>query len=193
MWKRTVISAKLLVDGTCLENTGKVFVGHADAGVGLPVFQQHVIARVVFLDERVFEQQGIFFGLHHRVGNIVYLAHKNFCFETVHLLMEVGRHPALELLGFAHVDDLVLAVVKLVAAGKLRQVQHDVFQIGETLFVFFLCHVFDSLLFIDDAKIFVSRETGSCPHVQPLLICQTVCSVGWFSARIDLKMGVRPA
>ena len=36
------------------EYTWKVFVLHADAGIRLVVFQQYVVARLVFLDKIVF-------------------------------------------------------------------------------------------------------------------------------------------
>ena len=37
------------------EYTWKVFVLHADAGIRLVVFQQYVVARLVFLDKIVFQ------------------------------------------------------------------------------------------------------------------------------------------
>ena len=48
-----IVCAEFLVDGTCLEDTGKQLVRDTDAGVGLSVFQQDVISGVVFLDKSV--------------------------------------------------------------------------------------------------------------------------------------------
>jgi hypothetical protein len=46
-----VVGAPFLVDGTGAEDTWEEFVGDADGRVGLAVFQQDVVSRVVFLDE----------------------------------------------------------------------------------------------------------------------------------------------
>jgi hypothetical protein len=51
----TVIRTPFLVDGSCLEDARKEFVGDADAGVGFAVLQKDIVTRVIFLDERVLK------------------------------------------------------------------------------------------------------------------------------------------
>ena len=47
---RAVESAVTLVDVSCLEDTGKVFVRYTDTGISLPVFEQYVVFRLVLFD-----------------------------------------------------------------------------------------------------------------------------------------------
>ena len=51
MGVRAIVGAPFLVDGTSTEDAWEEFVGDSDGRVGLAVFQQHVVARVVLLDE----------------------------------------------------------------------------------------------------------------------------------------------
>ena len=46
-----VVGAPFLVDGAGLEDAWEIFVGDTDGGVGLAVLQQHIVARIVLLDE----------------------------------------------------------------------------------------------------------------------------------------------
>ena len=65
------VGAPFLVDGAGLEDARQVFVGDADAGVGLPVFQQHVVARIVLLDELILQQQCVFLAVYHGIADVV--------------------------------------------------------------------------------------------------------------------------
>ena len=47
----TVVGAPFLVDGSCAEDAWEEFVGDADGRIGLTVFQQNVIPRIVLLNE----------------------------------------------------------------------------------------------------------------------------------------------
>ena len=58
------------------ENARQIFVRNGDGGIRLVVFEQHIIARLVFLDEIVFQQQSILFRTYHHVTNIPYVAHE---------------------------------------------------------------------------------------------------------------------
>ena len=136
----TEVGAPLLVDVAGAEYAWKRLVGDADAGVGLAVFQQHVVAGIVFLDEAVLQQQGVFLGLHHRVGDVAYLAHEHLGLVAVHFLVKIGAHSALQVLRLSHVDDSALVVVVLVAAGLLGHVAHDVLELGLQLFLFLAVH-----------------------------------------------------
>ena len=84
-----VIRAPFFVDGAGFEDAWEELVGDADAWVGLAVFQQNVIPGVVFLDEAVFQQQCILFGVHHGVADVVNLAHQHLRLEPIHLRVEI--------------------------------------------------------------------------------------------------------
>ena len=144
---RSEVGAPFAVDGACLEDTWKWFVGHTYAGVGLAVLEQHVITRFVFFDEAVLQQEGVLLCLHHGIGDVANLAHQHLGLETVHLPMEVGGHTALQVLGFAHINDDTILIPVLVATGLFGHVVHDVFKpVPDFLFV---CHV-TSLLHLDE-------------------------------------------
>ena len=136
----TVISAPFLVDGARLEYARKVFVGHADRGIRLAVFQQDVVARLVFLYQAVLKQQRVFLGVDHGVRDVVYLAYEHFRLEAVYLLVEIRRHAGLKVLRLAHVDYRAALVVVLVAARLRRHVAHDGLQPFQPLLVFFFSH-----------------------------------------------------
>ena len=123
------IAACSLVDGARLEDAREEFVGNTDAGVGLSVFQEDIVARIVLLDETVFQQQGVLFGVDNGIGNVVNLTHQNLGLEPVNLLMEIGGNTALQTLGFAYINNGVRIVIELVASWFLRHAQHDVLQI----------------------------------------------------------------
>lgn len=80
----------------CLEDTGKVFVGHADAGIGLTVLEQHVVARIIFLDECVLEQQSVFLAVDNRIADVFNLAHQYLGLKAVYLFMEIGGDTTLK-------------------------------------------------------------------------------------------------
>ena len=125
---RTEIGAPLGVDGARFDNTGEWLVGHADAGIGLPIFQHHIVAWLVFLDETVLQQQGILLGLYNSIGDIAYLADKHFGLEAVNLLMEIGGHATLQVLGLAHVDDDAILIPVLITTGLLWHIIHNVLE-----------------------------------------------------------------
>ena len=55
---RSEVSAPFAVDISGLEDARIGFVGDTDTGIGLAVFQQHIVARLVFLDQTVFQAAG---------------------------------------------------------------------------------------------------------------------------------------
>ena len=85
----------LAINGTRLEDSGQILLGDTDAGVGLAVFEQHIIARVVALDQAVFEQQRVFFGVDHSVGDVADFGHQHLGLEPIDFGMEVRRNTAL--------------------------------------------------------------------------------------------------
>ena len=134
---RPEVGAEALVDGARLEDAGEILVRHADTGVGLAVLQQHVVARIVLLDEAVFEQQGVFLRVDDRITDVVNLRHQHLGLVSVHLFVEIRRHPSLQTLGRAHIYNNVVGVIELIATRLLRHVEHDVLEPSQPFFVFF--------------------------------------------------------
>ena len=82
--------SELLVYLSGLEDTGQILVGNADAGVGLAVLKQNVVARVVLLYKTVLKQQSIFLGVYDGVADVLNLRHQHLGLEPVYLLVEVA-------------------------------------------------------------------------------------------------------
>ena len=130
MGVRTIIGAPFLVDRTGLEDAREGLVGDADGRVGLTVFQQDIIARIVLLDERVLKQQRILLRIHHRITDIVDLTDEHLRLETIYLRVEVRRDSCFEILRLTHIDDGMILVIVLVAARLFWQPTYNTFQIG---------------------------------------------------------------
>ena len=122
-----IISTPFLVDRTGFEDAREGLVGDTDGRVGLTVFQQDIITRIVLLDERVFEQQCILFRIHHRIADIVNLTDENLRLETIHFRVEVRRDSRFEILRLTHIDNVMILVIVLVAARLLWQPAHNTF------------------------------------------------------------------
>ena len=135
----SVECAELAVYLPCLEYSRQIFVGYADAGVGLSILQQNVVARVVFLYQTVLQQQSIFLSVHHRVADVSYLRDEHLCLEPVYLLMEIGGYALLQTLCLAHVYYDVVFIIKLIAPRLVGHAQYDALQsLGYLLFLVFV-------------------------------------------------------
>ena len=55
--------------------------------------------------------------------------------------MEVGRHALLQTLCLTYVYNGMVGIVKLIAAGLVGHVKHDVLESFNALLVLFSCHV----------------------------------------------------
>ncbi len=115
---RAEVCSKSLVYLSCVDNAWEIFVGYADARVGFTVLQQDVIAGIPLLDKVVFKQEGILFRVYDDVFYIVNLGNKYACLEVVVLSVEVTAYPSLQVLCLADVDDSVVFVKVLIAAGQ---------------------------------------------------------------------------
>ena len=127
---RTVVSAPFFVDSACLENAGEVLVGDTDAGVGLAVLQQHIVSRVIFLDERVLQEKGVLLCIYDCIADVMDLRDEHLGLETIHLCVEVRRDPCFEVLRLPHIDDGLCIVIELVAARLVRQSADNTLQVG---------------------------------------------------------------
>ena len=109
-----IIGAPFLVDGSRAEDAWEEFVGDTDGRIGLTVFQQNVIPRIVLLDEGILQKKSVFLCIDHSIADIEYLADEYFRFETVHLCMEIGGDSRLEILRLSHIDDGLIGIIELI-------------------------------------------------------------------------------
>ena len=112
-----------------LEHLGEILAGDADGGVRLIVLEQHVVARLVLLDEVVLEQQCILLALHHHVANIGDLTDENTRLSRL-LLLEILAHAPLQILCLTHINHRALLVEILIAPRRVGQVLHNGLQVG---------------------------------------------------------------
>ena len=93
------------------------FAAHDDPGIGLVVLEQDVVARLEGLDQRVFEQQGVRFGIDDDVPDRSDLPHEYLYLGAVFLVLhEIRADPLAQAFGFADVDDRPVLVQKLIYA-----------------------------------------------------------------------------
>ena len=137
----SVVGSPFAVYLACLEYSRQIFARDTDAGVGLSVFKEYVVAGVVLLYKTVFEQQRVLFGVHHGVAYVFNLRHQNLCLESIYLLVEVARHTLLQPFGLAYIYNGVVLVVELVASGFVGHAQDYAFQSFYPLQVVFLLHL----------------------------------------------------
>ena len=161
MGKRTKVGAVALVDVPCFENTRKVFVGHANAGIGLAVLEQHIVAWIVFLDQCVLKQQCIFFAVDDRIADVFYLAHQYLGLKAVYFFMEIGGDTTFELLCLTYIYNDMILVIELIGARLLGHVEHNVLESCQSLVVFFSCHSRLYLYLLYMSMLSVSRETNT--------------------------------
>ena len=93
--------------------------GDDDPGVGFVVSQQHVIARLVLLDQVVLEDQGLGLGVSDGDLDIGDLAHQGAGLDVVDVGAKVGGKPLFQILGLAHIDHGATAVIHTVDAALM--------------------------------------------------------------------------
>ena len=120
------------------EHTREILILHTDGRVGLVVFQQYIVAGLVFLDQIIFQQQCIFFRIHHDVSDVGNLAHEHPRLARLVLFAEIRINPSLQILRLSNVDNRSLLVQVLVNARLLRKVGYNSLQIFTSFaFLFF--------------------------------------------------------
>ena len=104
------------------EDLGKLVGGHAYPGIGLGVLQQDVVARLVLLDQIVFQKQGVSLRVHDRILDVGNLRdqYPGLGREPVRV-HEVLRDPLVEVLGLAYINHRSLGVIVSVDPGGMRQ------------------------------------------------------------------------
>ena len=93
----------------------------ANPGISLAVLEEDVVAGFVLLYQIVLEQQCVSFAVHHRILHVGNLADKQagLCIQPFrgHKIL---RHPLMQVLGLAHINNRSLGVVIAVNSGGMR-------------------------------------------------------------------------
>ena len=74
MTERAVINARLLVDVPSFDDPWKVLVRDAYGRIGLTIFQQDIVERLMRFDKVVLLNQRIFISRNHHIFDILYFA-----------------------------------------------------------------------------------------------------------------------
>ena len=74
MTVRTIVGRTVPDNLPCLEYPWKILVADADRWITFIIFQQDIIARLVFLDKVIFQEQGIFFCIYNNIADVCNLA-----------------------------------------------------------------------------------------------------------------------
>ena len=89
-----IVGRAVTYNSPCFEYAREILVLHADRRIGLIVFQQHIIARFVFLDKIVLQEQSILFRIDHDIPDICNLANQYTRFSRFMFSVEIGRYSA---------------------------------------------------------------------------------------------------
>ena len=120
----TEIGGAVLAQAPRHVHTRVALAGQLDVGVGFVVAQQHVEARLVLLDQVVFERQRFLFVIHQNVVDIARFRDQAARFGISQLVFgKVAAHPMPQHLGFADVDDPAAAVLVQIHARRQRELR----------------------------------------------------------------------
>ena len=102
------------------EHSRKRFLRDAYPRIGLGVLQQYIILGLVLLDEIVLQKQRVCLRVHHRVLRVGDFAHEHARLRVQPLgRHEILRHPLVQVLRLAHIDNRSLGVVVSVDSGGM--------------------------------------------------------------------------
>ncbi len=111
----------IFVTGT--EYARETLVGNADKRVRFAVFQEYVILGLVLLNQVIFQQKSIAFGIDNGKLNVADVGNEFLGFFVVlRGFIEIAAHPLPDIHRFAYVNNLVAFVEKLINARPVRQV-----------------------------------------------------------------------
>ena len=92
---RAIVRGTVAYDFACLEYPGKILVLNANGRICLVILQQDIVPWLIFLDEIILQQQGVFLRVHHNVSDIGYFADEYSCFPRFVFFVEIGGDPSL--------------------------------------------------------------------------------------------------
>ena len=110
MTEGTIIGTCLFIDGSCFDNAWKILICDAYRRVGLTIFQQNVVERLVFLDEVVFLNQCILISRHHHIFDVLNFADKNVSFAILVGVVEVRTNAPFQVLCLSHINHLAIFI-----------------------------------------------------------------------------------
>ena len=120
MTKWTVIGGAIVNYFSCLEYSWEMFVSDAYGRVGLVVFQEDIITRLVFLDEVVFQQKRILFSLYDDITDVRYLADEQSCLAIRMIPIEIGRDSSFQIFCLSNINYGVLWVAPHINSARGR-------------------------------------------------------------------------
>ena len=122
-----ILGTPLALDPAREKDPGKIFVGDTNPRIGFVIFEQNIVARLIFLYQRIFEVQSILLGIDKNVLQIGNMAHQDSCFGRIFMhFVEVRRNPALQVLRLTYIYNLPLFVEILIHARCLRQESQNI-------------------------------------------------------------------
>jgi hypothetical protein len=89
----TKIFRSVLLDFTRGKHPWERFFFNTNPGVGFIVTQQNIVARLMFFDQGVFQDQRIGFGGHYDMFDQKDVFDQSLGFSRIDLLSKIGRHP----------------------------------------------------------------------------------------------------
>ena len=119
---RTVIGGPVFFQAARHIHARISFAGELDVGISLVVAQQDVVARLVLLDEIIFERQRFFFVVDLNEIDGPRFADQRSGFDVGQaVVIEVAADPAAEIFCLADVDDGAVGVFVEIHSGQQRQ------------------------------------------------------------------------
>jgi hypothetical protein len=98
----------------------KRFVGQSNIGEAFVIFQTDIVARLVFFNQRGFQEQGIALGARDDIFQIRDLAHETLCLEICRRL-KVRADTIFQRRGLPHIENLPLGIFQEIDARLSRQ------------------------------------------------------------------------
>jgi len=102
-------------------NTRIMLFPDDDPGIGFVVLQVDIVARLVFFDEVVLEQQGVVLGFYQHRADIADLPHQHGDAVVIVVFIEIATDPSLQVLCLTDVEDLSFCIEKLIHARSIRK------------------------------------------------------------------------
>ena len=114
---RPVILRSVLDPRPREENSGEVFVFNTNPRIGFVILHHHVIKRLMFLDEIIFQKQRIVF-----TGNDGGFQPVNFPYHDAgavsrQIFIEVRKNSFFQIFRFAHIQQLSVFIIITVHSG----------------------------------------------------------------------------
>ncbi|MND84767.1 hypothetical protein D3C80_766660 [compost metagenome] len=118
---RTVITRAVFYQYPGGKNSWKRFFFDTNPGISFVVFKLNIVFRKILLDEVVFQQERIHFGINDNVLDIGNFLYKNIRFCMLVILVEVGRNPLFQVFCLSDVKNSPVFIEILIHSRFFRQ------------------------------------------------------------------------